>query len=71
MAAQHMQSPLAHIHKCSWSQTLRALGRCATHVRPLLTPSVAQQGVFVWYPGVTGREGGGRLMFGGRATAAR
>lgn len=37
----------------------KRLGRCVTHVRPLLTPSVAQQGVFVWYPRTTVREGGG------------
>lgn len=35
------------------------LGRCVTDVRPLLTPDVAQQGVFVWFPKATVREGGG------------
>lgn len=30
-----------------------------TDVRPLLTPDVAQQGVFVWFPKATVREGGG------------
>lgn len=51
---------------------LRGLGRCVTRVCPLLTPSVAQQGVFVWFPRATvGERGGGWLMPRGRAAATR
>lgn len=38
----------------------RCSGRCVTRARPLLTPRVAQQGLFVWFPGTTA---GGRLMW--------
>lgn len=38
---------------------LWCLERCVTNVRPLLTPDVAQQGVFVWFLKATASEGGG------------
>lgn len=48
---------------------LACLGRCVTHARPLLTPSVAQQGLFVWYRRATRAEGGGGWCRGMAAAA--
>lgn len=52
------QKHMYKMHTFTHASTFE-LGRCVTDVRPLLTPDVAQQGVFVWFPKATVREGGG------------